>query len=359
MRCSHYRFGWLLTLLWISWASVVRPASGQELKTDTDKVTDNNEGQDEEAEDLPPNWKFGTLGGKQFWTDELIHGDWRIQRNVLSGHFRLLDANNQRRAWGSWEGCHEQWEKLRKEEHVPPLMPKVVILVHGLGRSRSSLSGLAEYLNKHSTMEVLNFGYASTRVPLKEDAKSLALVVSRLEGVQEISFVAHSMGNLVVRHFLHDQWMAARGLGNDPRIQRFVMLAPPNNGAALAGRFQYDPTFRILFGTGGQQFTSQWDELQKHLSIPPFPFGIIAGGAEDSSERNPMLEGNDDLVVTVEETRLPGAADFVVLPVLHSFIMNDQRVQEYTLRFLEKGYFVSEAARQPIPAETTKPDHLP
>ena len=113
-----------------------------------------------------------------------------------------------------------------------------------------------EYLNKNSAFEVMSFGYASTRVPLKEDAKSLALVISRLEDVKEISFVAHSMGNLVVRHFLHDQLVAARGLGNDPRIQRIVMLAPPNNGAALARRFQYDPTFRLLFGTGGQQFTS-------------------------------------------------------------------------------------------------------
>jgi len=72
-----------------------------------------------------------------------------------------------------------------------------------------------------------------------------------------------------------------------------------------------------------------------------------------------MLEGNDDLVVTVEETRLPGATDFVILPVIHSFIMDDPRVQEYTLRFLEKGYFVSEEARHPIPVKTTTPDHLP
>ena len=356
MRCKQNLFGWFM-IVWLAvgCVTVLPRAHGQDPRHEAAGA----EGNDEEAEDLPPNWKFGTLGGKQFWSDELIHGGWRIQRNVLSGHFRLLDADNQRRAWGSWEGCHEQWESLRKSVNVPPLRPKVVILVHGLNRSRSSLSGLAEYLNKHSTLEVLNFGYASTRVPLKDDAKSLALVISRLEGVKEISFVAHSMGNLVVRHFLHDQLVAARGLGNDPRIQRFVMLAPPNNGAALAGRFQYDPTFRILFGTGGQQFTTQWEELRKHLAVPPCPFGIIAGGAEDGSERSPLLEGNDDLVVTVEETRLPGAADFVILPVIHSFIMDDPRVQEYTLRFLEKGYFVSEGARQPIPAEIAKPDRLP
>jgi hypothetical protein len=351
---------WNLTLarvllgLWtgLCWGMLVPPAPTQA----QDRAA--RDGEEDEA-NLPPNWQVGTLGGKQFWTDELIHGEWRIQRNVLTGHHRLLDPENKRRAWGTWEGCLEQWQLIRKDEHVPPLKPNVVIVLHGLARSRSSMSGLVDYLRKNSSYEVMSFGYASTRVPLKEDAKSLAGVISRMEGVKELSFVAHSMGNLVVRHFLHDQLAAARGLGNDPRIQRFVMLAPPNNGASLAERLQYDPTFRIVYGTGGQQFTKEWDELQKHLAVPFCPFGIIAGGAADGSERNPMLEGNDDLIVTVEETRLPGAADFVVLPVIHSFIMDDPRVQEYTLRFLEKGFFVSEEARQPIPAKPKTPDHAP
>ena len=61
------------------------------------------------------NWNLlaRTLGGKQFWTDELVHGSWRIQRNVLSDHYRLLDPNNTRRAWGSWEHCHREWQALR------------------------------------------------------------------------------------------------------------------------------------------------------------------------------------------------------------------------------------------------------
>ena len=36
------------------------------------------------------NLKSPTLGGKQFWYDELVYGDWRIQRNVLTKHYRLL-----------------------------------------------------------------------------------------------------------------------------------------------------------------------------------------------------------------------------------------------------------------------------
>ena len=56
-------------------------------------------------------------------------------------------------------------------------------------------------------------------------------------------------------------------------------------------------------------------------------------------------------MVTVESTRLAGAADFAVLPVLHTIMMDDATVQEYTLRFLRHGYFVSEAERHPIGAD--------
>ena len=66
---------------------------------------------------------------------------------------------------------------------------------------------------------------------------------------------------------------------------------------------------------------------------------------------NPILDGDDDFVVSIEETRLPGANDFVVLPVLHSLIMDDPNTREYTLRFLWHGYFVSKDERTPIPLE--------
>lgn len=292
-----------------------------------------------------PTW---TLGGKQFWTDELIHGSWRIQRNVLSNHYRLLDPNNIRRGWGSWKACLARWKRVKREEEIGSLDGSVVILLHGLGRSRSSMKSMAQYLETHGAFTVLNFSYASTRCSLDEDAESLARVVRHLENVERISFVAHSMGNLVVRHLLDNQLAPSRDEKLDQRLGRIVMLAPPNNGAALAKRFQNNPLFQLIFGKGGRQFTKDWTAVRKRLVTPPCQFGIIAGNANGGQMQNPLLKGNDDLIVTVEETRLPGARDFVVVPKGHTFIMDDETVQEYTLCFLEHGYFISEKRRQPI-----------
>jgi pimeloyl-ACP methyl ester carboxylesterase len=296
------------------------------------------------------NFRMPTFGGKQFWSDELVHGGWRIQRNAWSNHYRLLDPDNNRLTWGSWEHCHQRWIQLKRERGIPPLRPKVVIVLHGLGRSRASMEGLAEYLERHGAFSALNVSYASTRVPIGDDARSLGKVIEHLEGVKEIHFVAHSMGNLVIRHWMHNQ-LEGEEKRLDPRVGRFVMLAPPNQGASLAERFRNNPLFKLIFGAGGKQFTQDWDELQTQLATPPGDFGIIAGGGGDEDGNSPLLEGDDDMIVTVEETRLPGAADFLVVPALHTFIMDDPGVQEYTLRFLQYGHFISAQRRQPIPAE--------
>ena len=42
-----------------------------------------------------------TLGGLQFWGDVCAFHGWRIQHNVFTNHFRLLDPSDVRWAWGS------------------------------------------------------------------------------------------------------------------------------------------------------------------------------------------------------------------------------------------------------------------
>ena len=134
-----------------------------------------------------------------------------------------------------------------------------------------------------------------------------------------------------------------------------VMLAPPNNGSKLAERFRKNNIFRSFWGVSGIEI-AELNKLEKHLASPP-SFGIIAGGRGTENGNNPLIPGDDDFVVSVDETRLPGARDFLVVPSLHSSIMSNQRVQECTLRFLQKGFFVDSGHRQPIPLEVAPVDN--
>ncbi len=296
------------------------------------------------------NLPMRTLGGKQFWTDHLIYQGWRIQQNVVTDHYRLLDPRNDRRAWGTWQQCYASWKTLKQTQSLPALKPRLVIFVHGLIRSRGSMDGIAHYVQQHGDYGTLCFSYASTRAEVRDHAKALRDVVSHLEGVKEIDFVAHSLGNIVIRHFLKDEMDAAADHRIDPRIKRIVMLAPPNNGAQLAERMKKNPAFKLVFGVSGEQLAEGWSRLADHLAIPPCEFGIIAGESDSWFGTNPLLEGKDDFVVRVAETRLPGARDFLVVSGLHSFIMDREVVRESTLRFLEHGYFRTAEKRTPIPA---------
>ena len=104
-----------------------------------------------------------------------------------------------------------------------------------------------------------------------------------------------------------------------------------------------------MCGTSGQELSKDWKELNDKLATPSFEFGIIAGGQEDGAWlNNRILDGKDDFIVSVEETKLPGAADFLVKPLIHGTMMNNTDVQKATFSFLQHGYFVSEKEMKPI-----------
>ena len=51
-----------------------------------------------------------TLGGTQYWTDHLVCHDWRIQRNVKFGQFRLLTPTNRVAQTGTYGNCRQTFD---------------------------------------------------------------------------------------------------------------------------------------------------------------------------------------------------------------------------------------------------------
>lgn len=309
------------------------------------------ESPDNEPADEHYNLVTPTLGGLQLWTDELYFHGWHIQRHCYSGHCRLLDEDNQRHAWGTFDECHKALQRIRRERNLPPMRGKVVIAVHGLIRTAGSLRKVCDYLHERGGYTAIAMNYCSTRAEVAQHARALRSIIDHLDGVEQIDLVSHSLGSLVIRHYLSDTTDPATNRQGDPRIGRIVMYAPPNQGAELAEKLGRNQVFKMVFGVAGTQLARDWPELEKHLALPQFEFGILAGGRGDEKGWNPLLAGDDDGVVSVATTRLPGASDSLVLPVSHTFIMGNAQVLECTLRFLEHGYFISPDRRQPIERE--------
>ena len=292
---------------------------------------------------LRPNWRLPTLGGRHLWADELFFHGWHIQRNVVSGHYRLLDGNNWRHAWGTFEHCQARLAEIRATRRLPPMRGSGLILLHGLVRNAAHMAPLARYLRDHTHHTVFNVTYPTTRGSIDEHAEQLARLIGWLEGIDDFFFVGHSLGNLVLRRYLASITDAERS-----RIRRIVMLGPPNLTARMAEVFGRQRWFGLLLGKAAAQLR-ELPAAQDRLAVPACPFGIIAGGRSGPRGYNPFLAGDNDLLVDVASTRLPGAADFAVVPVIHAAMMANPVVQQYTLRFLETGAFISPESRHPIP----------
>lgn len=303
--------------------------------------------------DLGDHLRTRTLGGNQFWADELFFHGWRIQRNTISKHCRLLDERDIRHTSGTFAKCQARLREIRVERQLEPMSGKAVLLLHGLGRTRASMRPLADFLQKEGGYTTFRVGYPSTRRTIHQHAQALGRIIDGLEGVEEIYFVGHSLGNIVIRRYLAG---SPSGVGDDdpsarqidPRIKRFVMLGPPNGGSRAAATFADNRLVGAFLGSPGKELGSQWVWLQAELATPQCEFAIIAGGLGHDRGINPMLQGDNDGVVTVASARLDGADDFVLLPVLHSRLSSDPRAMESTLRFLQHGYLISEDARQRI-----------
>ena len=55
------------------------------------------------------------------------------------------------------------------------------------------------------------------------------------------------------------------------------------------------------------------------LPTPTFEFAIIAAARGTDDGYNPLIPGDDDGTITVESSKLPGAADFLHLAMLMAF----------------------------------------
>ena len=276
------------------------------------------------------NLAFPTLGGFQFWGDEMVYCGWRIQRNAVTHHYRLIDPRHIRRAWGTYEECEDAFRSLVDKRTLRPRSDECVILLHGLFRSRRSFRGLEKHLIEQG-YEVVGFEYPSTQAAIEKQAAQLARFIERLESARQIHFVTHSLGGLVVRCYLRDH--------RDERIGRLVMIAPPNRGSHMSDKMGNWLFLRSLAGPVGRQMRKGPKSVYPSLPEPWCEFGVIAGGRGDGRGYSPLLPGDDDGVVMVEETRLDGMGDFLLVPAIHTFIMNDERVKQAVAQFLRTGRF--------------------
>ena len=217
----------------------------------------------------------------------------------------------------------------------PALAADCVVLLHGLARTAMSMNPMQRALIDEG-FETANIDYASrddTVEVLAEIVIPEGLEACRSKGsVGHIHFVTHSLGGILLRQYL--------SMHPIPDLGRVVMLGPPNQGSVAVDELRNVPGFDWLNGPAGLQLGKGEDSVPLKLGPATFELGVIAGNRTIDPITSSVLENPDDGRVSVEDTKLDGMADFIVVEHSHAFMMRMRRPIDLTIRFLNSGSFV-------------------
>jgi len=209
-----------------------------------------------------------------------------------------------------------------------------VVLLHGLMRSSMSMNKMQRELDDAGFVTV-NIDYPSrdhTIEELAEIAVPEGLAACReFDDVERIHFVTHSLGGILVRQYLENE--AIEELG------RVVMLGPPNQGSIAADDMEGVPGFDWINGPAGRQLGKGEDSVPLRLGPASFELGVIAGNRTIDPITSAVLENPDDGRVSVEDTKLEGMTDFIVVEHSHAFMMRMRTPIDLTIAFLKDGKF--------------------
>jgi hypothetical protein len=198
----------------------------------------------------------------------------------------------------------------------------VVVLLHGLARTRFSLSGLASHLER-AGFTTWSRTYPSRQLSIAASADQIAGAIAReLPLGRPLAAVTHSLGGILLRH-----------VAQRIPFTRVVMLAPPNQGSRLSRALRDRPVYRWFFGHAGQELA---------------PSTAVIAGTGAKSSWNPTGwvsrsarvfapgEANDGTLAVVE-TQIDGMAAFATVDASHSWIMNHADARALVVRFLQTG----------------------
>ena len=267
------------------------------------------------------------MGGQHLWSDVYFYAGWRIQKNIVTKHYRLLSARKIRLAWGSYEGCLKVLNIFRKTLGLKNPNTHLIVMLHGIAGWKETLYFLKKVLRKNGYFAE-GYSYASLQDTLEDQARDLNTFLSRLEGIEEITLIGHSLGGIVIRKALG----TTEGWQKRIKLKGVIMIGTPNKGAILA---DFTKRFKALGKIAPKVRDQLTKDYAKTLPLLKGRVGLIAGSLNSGKGINPLINGDDDGVVGVEEVWMEGNKDRLIINSDHFTLPNRKASKAAVLRFLD------------------------
>lgn len=214
-------------------------------------------------------------------------------------------------------------------------MTDTIILVHGLWMTGLEMGLLKRRLEQDHGFACVVFSYASVTGAMQEHVARLH-DLARQQSAPRLHFVGHSLGGVVIYNLLQATSELPPG--------RAVLLGSPLQGSRAAQVISQWALGRVAVGEtvchelGATQLREWHGERE---------IGIIAGSARLGLGQMlaPQLLADSDGTVLIEETRLPGATEHLVLPVGHTSMLFAPVVARQVAAFLRDGHFAHSDVR--------------
>jgi hypothetical protein len=191
------------------------------------------------------------------------------------------------------------------------------------------LKVLQHRLESAGNFRVVPYSYPTVSGGMADHAHGL-LELARKQRVDELHFVGHSLGGLVI--------LRALELTDDLPSGRAVLLGTPSQGSRAAqGVARVVPFGKAILGAAvnAECVDCAPREYKGHRDV-----GVIAGSMGVGLGRLfATLPGDHDGTVLVEETYLPGSKDHIVLSISHTGMLFSTEVAGQAACFLRQGAF--------------------
>lgn len=201
-----------------------------------------------------------------------------------------------------------------------------VLLIHGQGRTTNAMRLLGVRLQRRGH-HVRYFRYYTRWEKFAQIAERLIETVKALPQDQPYALIGHSMGGLLAR--------ASLPALADHAPTHLIMLASPSRPPRIAPLAQHNPIYKYFTNDCGQRVVTA--EFYKSLPEPNIPTTIIAGIGGPRGNWFPLAPEANDSVLTVQETQLGPEHAVILVPALHTFIMNSRETFQHIDRILRQS----------------------